>query len=489
MSNNRVVAIFILMIFLVGCSDSNIDRGTNTTMQIDNPLLEEKTGRPVLISSTSFDLGEVAYQEAEYFISGTANSFTSDNAFQPDGQWQISVAEQADYKTRIVVYRPIEAADFNGSVIVEWLNVSGGLDAPTDWLMAHTGFIRQGFAWVGVSAQIVGIEGREGSLVDLSLKSVNPERYASLIHPGDSFSYDIFSQAAQAVRNPIGGNPLAGLSVERMIASGESQSASRLLSYVNTIAPLTNLFDGYFIHSRLGSSAPISQVPQEEVNSPELVRVRDDLEVPVMMLQTETDLFLLGSYPDRQDDSEYFRLWEVAGAAHADLYTLQGMADKGSDPVFAAVQEVLDPVPGIIDCDVPINSGPQHFVVNAAFSALDQWIRDAVSPANAPRFEVAGDPAAFVVDEHGNVRGGIRTPYVDVPIATFSGEGGGEGFCFLFGRTALFSADKIAALYPDQASYVSAVSASTDQALAAGYLLEEDGALIKAAAQNVFIGN
>jgi hypothetical protein len=485
--------LLLSLLLLAACGgNSHHHNDSNTRLETPNPLIEnvaiDDKHKP-FISSTSFDLGEFNYESSEYFISGTASSFINSNNFQPDGYWHISHNEQAPFKTRIVVYRPADNSDFNGTVIIEWLNVSAGLDAAPGWIMAHTELIDKGYAWVGVSAQLDGVEGRENALIDLSLKSANNlERYASLQHPGDSFSYDIFSQAAQAVRHPQQINPLEGLDIRRMIASGQSQSASRLLTYVNTIAPLSDLFDAYFIHSRLGGSAALSQHPQAPVPTPDAVQVRDDLSQPVMMLQTETDLFLLGSAADRQADSDKFRLWEVAGTAHADLYTLQGISDKGDQPAIAAVQEVSSPVPGIINCSQPINSGPQHFVVKAALSALDNWLRTAASPPEAPRLELTEDLSALLLDEHGNSRGGIRTPYVDVPIASFSGEGGGDGFCFLFGSTLLFEAEKNLSLYGNHASYVAAVELSTAKALAAGFILPAAGELIIAAAQASDLG-
>src|SRR5262249_18303471 len=115
---------------------------------------------------------------------------------------------------RILVYRPTDAKKFGGTVIVEWLNVSGGVDANPDWTQTHVEIIREGAAGVGVSAQYVGVEGGGGLVglgISLPLKAVKPARYGSLDHPGDGFSYDMFSQAAQAVRTPSGPNPLGDL--------------------------------------------------------------------------------------------------------------------------------------------------------------------------------------------------------------------------------------------------------------------------------------
>ena len=197
------------------------------------------------------------------------------------------------------------------------------------------------------------------------------------------------------------------------------------MTYLNAITPMHAMYDGYFVHSRLSGSAPLQgSFIEPIIDTPEVVRVRTDLGVPVMMLQTETDLFVLGSYPDNQPDNKLFRMWEVAGTAHADLYTfLDNRVDVGTNPAVAAVLENLTPVPGLIECPIAVNAGPQHFVAKAAIAALNTWIVDGTAPPRADRLAVTGNPAAFELDESGNVRGGVRTPYVDVPIAVLSGAG------------------------------------------------------------------
>lgn len=459
-------------------------------------------GLGIFISATRFPLADVGYKQSEYFLSGNAESYAPAGTLGSDGKWSVNVANHADYKTRIVVYRPILATKFNGTVVVEWLNVSGGLDSAPDWINAHNELIRQGYAWVGVSAQAAGVEGGGSfGVVSLPLKKFDPTRYRSLSHPGDAYSYDMFTQAAQAVRHPKGIDPLDGLNVKKMIAAGESQSAYYMTTYVNAIAPRSSLFDGFFIHSRPAGSASLSGIPLNNTATPEtpdIVYIRND-SVPVLTFQTESDLFLLKSYPDMQEDSANFRLWEVPGTSHADTYTIKGAFDKGNDPKYAEVVSTSAPVPGIIDCGIPINSGPQHFVVSAAYSALQNWLTSGVPPASAPRMSVAGTPPAYVLDTHGNVLGGIRTPYVDVPIAKLSANGqaggidglenSGSSFCFLFGTTTMFDNTTLQSLYPNHTSYVAAVNAATDSAVAKGYLLEADGSLIKQSAQASTIGN
>jgi hypothetical protein len=473
---------------------ANTSAASKLTAPAARPVIEGPiAGALVLLQGNAFDLAKVGYQQSEYFISGKARSLVNTRPLQSDGKWDVKVAEQADFKTRVVVFRPIDAGKFNGTVIFEWLNVSGGTDAAPDWVMTHTELIRKGYAWVGVSAQKAGIDGGGFNMGGRTahLKAIDAKRYESLIHPGDSFSFDMFSQAAEAVLHPKEVDPLGGLRAQHTLAVGESQSAFYLTTYVNSLAPLTNIFDGYFIHSRGGSSAKLSQLPQADIEMPKAVFVRDDLRTPVMMMQTETDLFLLGSHASRQDDSKNFRLWEIAGTAHADVYILKGSTDLGNDPHFATVVAIAAPQPGIIECPKPINSGPQHFVAKAALAALDQWVRKGVAPAHASRLEVAGDPPALVRDELGNARGGVRTPYVDAPIATLSGYGqdaNASRLCGLFGTTVLFERDRLAKLYPDHAAYVAAVNRSVDSAVGSGSLLQPDGDLIKASAQASEIG-
>jgi hypothetical protein len=465
---------------------------TPTEQAIPNPTVEGPITGPgaPFIQAVGFDLAEVGYSQREYFLSGTASAYTNIGELGEDGHWGVAVGTTAAYKTRILVYRPTAVDQFNGTVVVEWLNVSGGLDSAPDLISAHTELFREGYVWVGVSAQAVGIGPRQGpgpipGLPDLTLKGVNPARYGTLNHPGDSFSYDMYSQVAQALRHPAGVDPLAGLAVQRFLAVGESQSAFRLVTYINAVHPVAGLYDGFLVHSRGGSSAALSQSPQPSIQSPAVVLIRDDLDVPVLTFQTETDLIDLGFLPDRQDDTPLFRLWEVAGTAHADLYTLSnGAPDRGSDPSVYIVSENASPIPGIIVCGSPINTGPQHIVLKAAFRALDRWVRAGETPAEAPRLETAGDPPAYVLDDLGNVRGGIRTPYVEAPVAKLSGLGQtGGSFCRIFGTTMLFDAETVASLYADRAAYVAAVSAATDAAVAAGFILEPEADLIKQAAE------
>lgn len=425
-------------------------------------------------SGTTFDLSAVGYQAAEFFLSGNASSYqpVAGTPFLADGAWSIEAdAAQQPYKTRIQVYRPANPKRFNGTVFVEWLNATNQSDSMPDWLYAHNEIIRRGAIYVGVTAQRVSVA---------AAVTREPARYgpaaANLVHPGDSYAYDIFSQAGEAVRD----NPtlLLGPKPARdVIAAGESQSASRMVSYVNAVHPLVNVFDGFLVHSRGSTGSALRQTPLVAIATPGPTRIRADLGVPVFVFQAETD-----TRATRQPDTAVFRQWEVAGTAHADIYVLGiGQPDMGrnstaAQQLFDAMRNpVAEPLPGVLPaCNLGVNSGPHHWVLQAAVRHLERWVRYGVLPPSGG----AGIDEPLVLDTNGNVTGGIRTPHVDVPVAAIRGTGnsapGPFNFCGLFGTTTALTPAQLAALYPSHVAFVSAWLESMFHAVLQGHLLFED---------------
>ncbi|HEX6236539.1 MAG TPA: alpha/beta hydrolase domain-containing protein, partial [Acidimicrobiales bacterium] len=361
---------------------------------------------------------EYGYVEEEYIIEGTASSYLPDGTLSPDGRWSLAEGDAAPYTTRILVRKPAHPEAFNGTVVVEWLNVSGGIDADPHFGMTHPALLGNGFGYVGVSAQAAGIEGG-GFRLEIPgfdpqpLKEWDPERYGALSHPGDDHSYDMFTQAAAVAAGAADPDPFEGYDVQRLLAVGESQSAMRLVSYINGAHPLAGIFDGFLVHSRSAGAAPVQARAADEIASGDPVRIRTDLDVPVLIFQTETDLVgVIGFLPARQPDTELIRTWEVAGTAHADEATLDyGIASGLVNEPDADVR--------LAEACGDINTGPQRFVVRRALVDLDRWVREGTPPAQGE--PIAVEEGAIVRDEHGNGVGGIRTPAVDVPVATQSG--------------------------------------------------------------------
>lgn len=433
----------------------------------------------------SFDLGKLGYQVDEYFVSGAASSYQAAAPFTSDGSWTVSRASTAPYTTRMVVIRPSNPAKFNGTVLVEWLNVTGGADAPPDWSIAHREMVRKGYAYVAFSAQQVGVEGGTGAggLGGRPLKKVNPGRYGTLAHPGDAFSFDMFSQAGTLLKSPRAGGLLGPLTPRRVIAIGESQSAAFLTTYINALDPLARVYDGFLIHSRFGSSSSIvgRAMGGTAAKMPDYVRFRSDLRVPVLCLITETDLLgagLPGYYGARQPDAARLRVWEVAGTSHGDNYGFFG-ADKDSGlltPQELAKLFLPTTKSPMGQVKEPMNTGtPHHYVYQAALARLDRWVRTGKAPASATDL-LAVDAANLVVDANGLAKGGIRTPWVDVPTIRLSGKGDPSSFLGRLSGTAVpFDKATLVKLYPGgKAAYLKAFTRSLEAAIRAGHILPED---------------
>ena len=214
-------------------------------------------------------------------------------------------------------------------------------------------------------------------------------------------------------------------------------------------APLAHVYDGYLVHSRAGG-API----------------RDDLGVPVLVFMTETDVnFSNGAV--RQPDTSTYRLWEVPGTAHFDQYGLSiGPEDtgdgQGAVAVLDSMQHPTNQPGGNFTCGAPINTGPAHFVLDAAFHHLEQWVADGTPPPKAPRLQTTSTaPLTFAADQHGNTLGGIRTPALDAPVATLTGNPPGGSVVLLLVRNdgRRSPPSKLQTLYPDHRAFVGRVDA------------------------------
>jgi hypothetical protein len=424
------------------------------------------------VSATPVDLGSHGYTEREYFASGTARSHNFTAAPTNDGRWSVEQGSPSLYRTRIVVRQPSNPARFNGTVLVEWLNVSGGVESDAEWASLHDEILREGFGYVAVSAQQLGITGGSGILPiagvsNGGLRSEETSRYGTLVHPGDAYSYDIFTQVARALETS--GARLFGQAPRHVVAIGDSQSAFYLTTYVDAVQPLTHAFDGFLIHSRAGTPAPLHGNGLFASAQVDAARIRTDTDVPVFVFETETDLGPLLNYgPAQQPDTRHFRLWEVAGTAHADSYV-----------VGAAARSILG-------CTRTINEGPSHFVEEAALYALGRWVNDGIAPPKAPRLALASlSPPVLERDSFGDAVGGVRTPAVDTPVETLSGDSppGAKSVCLLSGSTTPFDRSTLLRLYGDDAGYLRAFTRSLDKAVAAGFILEADRGQLLSEAQ------
>ncbi len=436
-------------------------------------------GRPTL------DFAGLGYQEKEYFLDGTATKYRprAGTELGIDGHWDVEPAGTAPYKTRYVVYRPIDASAFNGTVLVSWNNVSAGFDGYT---VDSAEVLESGYAYVAVTAQRAGVHGMGEQ--PMGLVQWDPERYGTLSISSDDYSFDIFTQAARTVsversRSPI--DPLDGLEIRHLVAFGGSQSASRLSTYINAFQPIDGLFDAFLPYLYFGGGSPLDvgdQVFNRGAERPQRsslpmipCRIRDDLDALVMIVNSEVEA--ISCYPVRQSNTERFRCWETAGTAHVSFQSMQSRAAAlGQDQGVAALAGLKG-----------INEVPLSPVLEAAYRRLQEWLETGTAPPSQSLIEFGGDPADVVRDEHGIARGGIRLPQVEVPLATNSAIPVPEGpLGFLGGSCIPFAPEQILALYGDAETYLGRFEQATQAAQKAGVILDRDVEPLLREAQSAF---
>jgi hypothetical protein len=393
--------------------------------------------------SSNHELAVNGYVEEEYFIEGTANTYST-----PAGATGSVLTSNNPYKTRIVVRRPADRARFNGTVLIEWSNVTNGFDAENLWFFSWEHVLRSGYAWVGVSAQKVGVD---------RLKSWNPGRYGTLNISTDGLAYDAFAQAGQAIRHPIGIDVLGGLKPKTFLATGESQSAQRLSVFINSIMPLGNVYDGALLLSTFGQA------------------IRTDPVVPVSKVLFEWDI-QTGDAAVRQPDTSMFHRWEVAGTAHVDHHLrlsrepleLRDLAGVSSEANLAPTCTVA-----AIGSQVP-----NHYVLDAAIDHVVRWVQRGKQPPPSPLFEIASfganGSAVIARDSSGLAQGGIRLSQIEVPTAANVGQNGGPSACARWGYHLPFDLATLDARYPSRRRYIDAVARVTRDNVRNGFLLAPD---------------
>ena len=459
-------AIFGLLLLLFPLAAAPAVPNPTITGPIPATVAAGNPSRDYPFLATDVNLAQYGYIEQEYFMAGTANQYTT-----PAGATGAIVSSGHPYKTRLLVRRPASAAAFNGTVILEWYNVTNGFDIEPDWFQSHAYMLEHGYAWIGVSAQRVGVN---------YLQTWSPAgRYATLdVTAGgtindDSLSYDIYSQAGQAILHPSGVNMLPGFAVQTLIADGESQSASRLATYINSVHPLNPIYGGFFLHSSLKNP------------------IRTDLgSVKVFKFLTETDVVELGEAAIRRPDTPIFVTWEVSGTSHSDYWLYLNY--RGVRARDATAPADTPPCP----LQIPRSRILAYRAEDAALDHMVRWMRDGTQPPAGPPMEVSAVTPTVVPtrDAYGNILGGIRLPDFAVPIAVDTGINFNPVppipgvLCNLYGQYIPFDPVTLAALYPSHGSYLLKTATASSADVSSGYLRDEDAAGANATAAESDIG-
>ncbi len=431
------------------------------TPTVEGPIAVTPTSHPFL--ATDIPLASYGYSEEEYFISGTGSTYNTSGAINVTGTKLTTGGPNNNgtfpFKTRIVVRRPTNPANFNGKVIVEWNNVTAGYDLEANWFGDPYYLIKHGYAYVTVSAQNVG--------VNYLKTKFNAERYGSLeVGPsGDALSFDIFGSAIKAVRGfGTGPQPLGNLTpnISKVTASGESQSCGRMVTYFNKIAPIHQIVDDYLM-----------TVCTTEIRSD----------------RPEKALRIITEFENKEEQKEAeaptnpsLRHWEAAGASHVPFlavanWTVPVDRDTG-------VQTAICTNP-------PLSRVSWPYLVNVGIKELNEWQEGGSPPPLAPRGEYES-PKVLKRNSLGIAKGGIRLPEMDVPTGVNRGDntaapppnpGNASAFCTLLGQYKPFSEETLQTLYADYGDYGDKVKADSEKLVGEGFLLPEDGLRLVASAE------
>jgi hypothetical protein len=435
------------------------------------------------------DLRRRGYVEEEFLVSGKANVYD-----WPAPGPAVVRTPDAPYTTRVLVRRPAKRSHFSGNVVVELLNPSNLFDLNIGWGLAHRQLLRNGDAWVGITAKPISV---------VALKTFDPERYGSLsfanplplsdprnctdiqtwVDPQalrsreteDGLVWDIYSQVGAWVRGRS--SPFKG-DADRVYGFGYSQTGGYLYTYVNAVHPLATqanggrpVYDGYLVAVAGGPFVGLVHINQcwrlPAFSDPRFQF--SNVGVPIIHVMSQSD-YLIGigaRRPDSDVRGDRFRHYEMAGAGHATPDELYYSA-KSADIVRAGRD-----VPPASCNEGPRSRFPSSIHFDAMVRNLDLWVRHGIAPPRSAPIEVVN--GAPVLDEFGNVRGGLRSPYVDVPTSTWFGSATGASFCFIAGWERPFEQAVLRDLYPTHGAYVRKVVRNVAGLVGQRFLTLPDG--------------
>jgi len=442
------------------------------------------------------DLSRIGYVEEEYLVSGTANVYT-----WPAPGPAVVQTPDAPYTTRMLVRRPAQRGHFSGNVIVENLNPSNRFDLNIGWAMMNRQIVANGDAWVGVTAKPISV---------VALKNFDPARYAALswANPlplddpanctrvgGDSsrttengLVWDIYTQVGAWVRSHDASNPFLypakgrpGVSpVKRLYGFGYSQTGNFLYTYINGVQPLVvqadgkPMYDGYIVAVNTGASA-ISQCDPSPSRTDPRAQF-SNAGTPIIHVMSQSDYLSLVPLrrPDGDIYPDLYRHYEMAGAGHATPDELF-YAAAPSDIIKAGVTP-----PAMMCNEGPRSRFPSYMFFDAFLRNLEDWVDYGIAPPHAdPILVQDGQP---VLDAFGNLIGGLRSPFLDVPTSMWTGSSTGASFCFIAGHEVPFTEAQLLELYPNHGVYVNQVVRNVSALVRDRFITQSDGAALNAAA-------
>jgi hypothetical protein len=433
------------------------------------------------------NLAQHGYEEKEFFISGVANVYD----WAQDGTLSVKTAK-APYENRILVRRPTSPAKFSGTVYVEPLFGVRRFDWAMMWGYGKDYFMEHGDVWVGVTAP--------GALE--SLKKFDPSRYASLSMnnptptaacPGagkngpaameEGLRWDVYSQLSVSLRTDAADQPMRGYAVRRVFMTTQAGDIVTYINALHTQAQLSDgkpAYDGYVVRNPPAPSKISLCAPG--ISATDSRRQIRDIGVPVISVvaQGEVAASLSARKADSDNPQGRYRLYEVAGAAHIEKFAYSSLPSMEEQTAIGLAQGTVDwPLNVKCDPEIPLSNHPLlMYAFHGAFRNLDDWVSKGVTPPHAER--IAMKDGQIENDRFSHAVGGVRSPWVDVPLATYETASLGPGTCRELGHKVAFPKSQVDGSYRPPSGYVQSMNESVDQTVKAGYFTETDGKKMKA---------
>ncbi|WP_430592196.1 alpha/beta hydrolase domain-containing protein [Humidisolicoccus flavus] len=412
------------------------------------------------------------YAQSEYLVSGEAAGHS--------------------YTTRILVRHPIDMRRFNGRILSEVSHIWGGISV---WRAYHRQVMRAGYIWVEIDSQAP-------SALDL-VKNADPERYEAIHFVNDTLasefkstipftpnptpetlaaeydefkerwweatpqSFEIIAQVAASLREDLPG--LGGSAANTILLAGISQTGGLTRRFIERYHGVLRgendapLFDGYLPGASGGDALPDIDVPVIEVlGEAEFQSVRWPCGVSGQVR----------GLSHRRDDSDTFRLYEVAGMAHRETRRMSA---------FDVDRLKNSPLPSGANW----SSFPNTHIYNALLELLAEWAEGTASPPPSQVLETIGETDEIVRDDVGNAVGGVRSTHTEAPTSTLVAATPMGRPSWYHGNETPLTDDVLRKRYGSVAGYRSEFGRALDKLLDQRLLLPTDAEELRLDAESV----
>jgi hypothetical protein len=456
---------------------------------IEGPIPVTEASHPfcaMQYSRAPMNSADYNYEEAEFFLSGKANSYGADS-----NDFPYIKKTGIPYKNRILIRRPRDASAFSGRVYVDILNATQGYDIEDLWHRNYYWCMENGHGYVGITSKPVCV---------MSLKNYDYERYqsldwsngektplptvlryASISGTEEGLFWDMLGQLGSLLRSKNSIFP--EYPVEYIYLTGQSQSGAYLNTYIHYFDSfLTDLrrnkpFDGYM---NIVGAQLRRKICQDDPIEP--LRFYSGVirptATPFISITSEGDVLLFKKYfqadilknPIVNNDmaGNKRRHYDIAGTPHTDIRCpqLSSLEELKKTQRFISTysyQEIGD-----------LNDIPTEFYIVGLLEKLHLWAAQGIAPQEVEPFKCSQDGSKLLRDEYGNVLGGLRSPFLDVPIASYMGSNPAdpEG---ISGKITYFSWEKMEQLYSSFDTYLEKFTGYTQKQIADGWITEKDG--------------